>query len=77
MIRLHPLIPLSRQQLVSLSQFSSVSSVAPVDGTLIKNKIKFSSYIGKFRVEQLQLAKSYMTNGLLIYGKIFSHFLIY
>jgi hypothetical protein len=30
--------------------------------TLIKKKIKFSSYIRKFRVEQLQ---SHMTNGLL------------
>jgi hypothetical protein len=80
--------------------------------TLIKKKIKFSSYIRKFRVEQLQsllllnylLAltaglqrvdfvkffhndnygtvflrekKTYMTNGLLIYGEIFAHFLIY
>jgi hypothetical protein len=24
-----------------------------------------------------EIAKSYMTNGLLIYGEIFSHFLIY
>ncbi len=36
---------------------------------LIKKKIKFSSYIRKFRVEQLQ--------SLLIYGEIFAHFLIY
>jgi hypothetical protein len=42
---------------------------------LIKKKIKFSSYIGKFTVEQF--AKSYMTNGFPIYGEIFSHFLIY
>jgi hypothetical protein len=38
--------------------------------TLIKKKIKFSSYIGKFRVEHA-VAKSYMTNGLLIYGENF------
>ncbi len=37
------------------------------NGTLIKKKIKFSSYIRKF--------KSYVTNGLLIYGEIFAHFL--
>jgi hypothetical protein len=42
------------------------------NNALMKKKIKFSSYIGKFRVEQ-----SYMTNGLLIYGEIFSYFLIY
>jgi hypothetical protein len=34
---------------------------------LIKKKINFSSYIRKFRMEQLPFAKSYMTNGLLIY----------
>jgi hypothetical protein len=42
--------------------------------TLIKNEIKFSSYIRKFRVER---CKVYMTNGLLIYGEIFAHFFIY
>jgi hypothetical protein len=42
--------------------------------SLIKKKIKFSSYMRKFRIEQLQ-KKSYMTNGLLI-GEIFAHFLI-
>jgi hypothetical protein len=46
--------------------------------TLIKEKIKFSSYIRKFRMEQLQ---SHMTNGLLLYGDISSYirkpFLIY
>ncbi len=36
--------------------------------TLIKKKIKFSSYIRKFRQERLQiLQKSYMTNALLKY----------
>ncbi len=41
--------------------------------TLIKKIIKLSSYIRKFRMEQLQFAKSYMTNGLLnphIWGNI-------
>jgi hypothetical protein len=40
-----------------------------------KKKIKFSSYIRKFRVEQLQSHN--MSNGLLIYGEIFAYFLIY
>jgi hypothetical protein len=44
--------------------------------TLIKKKIKFSSYIRKFRIEQLQ-SHICMTNGLLLYGEIFAHFLIY
>ncbi len=44
--------------------------------TLIKKKITFSSYIEKFRMEHA-VAKSYMTNGLLIYGEIFAHFLLY
>jgi hypothetical protein len=44
--------------------------------TLIKKKIKFSSYIRKFRMEHA-VAKSFMTNGLLIYREIFVHFLIY
>ncbi len=52
--------------------FHACTLYKPMWYTLIKNKIKFSSYIGKLRVEQLQ-----MTNGLLIYGEIFSHFLIY
>ncbi len=43
--------------------------------TLIKKKIKFPSYISKFRV--WAVAKSNMTNGLLIYGEIFVHFLIH
>ncbi len=34
--------------------------------TLIKKKRKFSSYIRKFRMEQLQ---SHLTNGVLIYGE--------
>ncbi len=40
--------------------------------TLIKKKIKFS-----WGIQNGAVAKSYMTNGLLIYGKIFAHFLIY
>ncbi len=45
--------------------------------TLIKKKIKFSSYIRKFRMEHAVAKSIYMTNGLLIYGEIFAHFLIY
>jgi hypothetical protein len=39
-------------------------------------KKKFSSYMRKFRMEHA-VAKSYMTNCLLIYREIFAHFLIY
>jgi hypothetical protein len=39
-----------------------------------KEKIKFSSYRRKFRMEHPQ---SCMTNGLLIYEEIFAHFFIY
>jgi hypothetical protein len=41
--------------------------------TLIKKKIKFSSYIRKFRMEQLQ---SHM-KGFLIYEKMFKYLTIY
>jgi hypothetical protein len=44
--------------------------------TLIKKKIKFSSYICK-EIQSGAVTKSYMTNGLLIFGEIFAHFLIY
>jgi hypothetical protein len=40
--------------------------------TLIKKNIKFSSYIRNNGA----VAKSFMTNDLLIYDKIFAHFLI-
>jgi hypothetical protein len=43
--------------------------------TLIKKKSMFSSYIRKFR--RGAVAKSYMTNGLFIYGEIFAYFLIH
>jgi hypothetical protein len=43
--------------------------------TLIKKKIKFSFYMYK-EIQSGAVAKSYMTNGLLIYGEIFAHFLI-
>ncbi len=39
-----------------------------------KEKIKFSSDIRKFRLEQLQ-SHTYMTNGLLIYGEIISSYI--
>jgi hypothetical protein len=47
-------------------------------GTLIIKKIKFF-FICK-EIQNGAVAKSYMTNGLLIhtlYGEIFAHFLIY
>ncbi len=44
-------------------------------GTLIKKKIKFSSYAMKFRMEQF--AKSYMMKGFLIYGEMRKYLLIY
>ncbi len=54
------------------------------DGALIKNKIKFSSYIRKFRVEQLNaksyiydFASSYMGKYLRISSYIRKPFLIY
>jgi hypothetical protein len=40
-------------------------------GTLIKKKIKFSSYIRKFRVGAV--AKSYMRKGFLISEEAVSH----
>ena len=40
---------------------------------LIKKKIKFSLRW----IQNGAVAKSYMTNGLTIYGEIFVHFLIY
>jgi hypothetical protein len=41
---------------------------------LIKKKIKFSSYIGKFRVA---VAKSYMRKGFLIYEEMRKYFPTY
>ena len=45
--------------------------------TLLKKKIKFFSYIRKFRIEQLQLASSYMLQYLRISSYIRKPFLIY
>ncbi len=45
-------------------------------GLLVIKKIKFSSYIGKFRVEQV-IAKSYMRKGFLIYEEMRKYFPIY
>jgi hypothetical protein len=56
--------------------YLAVDPATSHSGTLIKKKIKFSSYIRKFRMKQLQ-SHICMTNGLLIYGEIFGHFLIY
>jgi hypothetical protein len=44
--------------------------------TLMKNKISFSSYIRKFRVEQLQ-SHTYMRKGFLIYEEMYNYFPIY
>ncbi len=60
---------------VTRTTFPANSGILPLS-TLIKKKIKFSSYIRKIQNGAV-VAKSYMTNGLLIYGEIFAHFLIY
>jgi hypothetical protein len=41
--------------------------------TLIKKKI----FLIYKEIQSGAVAKSYMTNGLLIYGEIFAHFLVY
>jgi hypothetical protein len=43
---------------------------------LIKKKIKFSSYLGKFRVEQLQ-SHIRMRKGFLIYEEMGKYFPLY
>jgi hypothetical protein len=43
--------------------------------TLMKKKTKFSIIYKES--QKGAVAKSYMTNGLLIYDQIFAHFLIY
>jgi hypothetical protein len=47
-----------------------------VVSTLIKKKRNFFFLIYR-EIQSGAVAKSYMTNGLLKYGEIFSHFLIY
>ncbi len=47
-----------------------------VGTTLIKKKIKFSSYIRKFGMEQLQ-SHIWLMAPHTVYGEIFAHFLIY
>ncbi len=42
-----------------------------------KKKRKFSSYIRKFKMEQLQSHIWLTDSSILIYGEIFAHFLIY
>jgi hypothetical protein len=64
---------MSLQELRDLMTFRGIEGVNKVR-TLIKKKIKFSSDIRKFRMEQLQ---SHMTNCLIIYGEMFAHFPIY
>ncbi len=47
-----------------------------IQPSLIKKKIKFS-YILYKEIQKGAVAKSCMTKGLLIYGEIFAHFLIF
>ncbi len=47
-----------------MTETGSVSFTRTMSPTLIKKNIKFSSYIRNIGA----VAKSYMTNGLLIYG---------
>ena len=56
----------------SILFYSTLCSIS--NGTLIKKKIKFFSYIRKFRVEQL---KSYMRKGFLIYEEMRKYFPTY
>ncbi len=44
-------------------------------GTLLKKKRKFD--LISYEIQKGSGAKSYMTNGSLIYDQIFAHFLIY
>jgi hypothetical protein len=53
----------------------SVKIVFSYNSTLIKNKIKFSSYIRKFRSGAV--AKSYMRKGFLIYEEMRKYLVIY
>ncbi len=48
---------------------ANANACSQVVASLIKKKIKFSSYIRKFIMEQLH-SRIYMTNGLLIYGQV-------
>jgi hypothetical protein len=47
-------------------EIRDLTMAIPLIYTLIKKGIKFSSYIMKFRIEEV--AKSYLPNGLLIFG---------
>jgi hypothetical protein len=49
-----------------------------IKAALIKKKNNFFSSYSIYGIQNGAVAKSYMTNGLLIYhGEIFAHFLIY
>jgi hypothetical protein len=63
---------LSRYEKVPQERYRLFLSEYSVSGALIKKKIKFSSYR---KILSGAVAKSYMTNGLLIYGEIFSHYI--
>jgi hypothetical protein len=57
----------------STSQFRAIKIASTY--ILIKKKIKV--FLIYKEIQNGAVAKSYMTNGLLIYGEIFAHFLIY
>jgi hypothetical protein len=52
-----------------------LSSSSSVEATLIKKENKILLIYKE--IQNGVVAKSYMTNGLLIYGEIFAHFLIH
>ncbi len=45
--------------------------------TLYTDKKENKIFLIYKEIYNLAVAKSYMTNGILIYGKIFAHFLMY
>jgi hypothetical protein len=64
-----------RDKSIGKTDRSSFSSTEFIAGYIEKKKIKFSSYIRIFRVEQLQcVAKSYMRKGFLIYEEMRKYF---
>jgi hypothetical protein len=57
-------------QLCIISHYNITIYLFLTTDTLIKNKIKFSSYVRKFRWEQLHTAQSYMWKGFLLYEEM-------
>jgi hypothetical protein len=58
----------------SILGYKKTQNFMVIPTSLIKKKIKLSSYI---IIQKGSVEKSYLTNGSLIYGEIFAHFLIY